>query len=116
MLLGQRIERVELLWKHTVDAVFANMYLHHATTPAQAIAEMVRVLNPGGRLVTTDTDRHDHLVARGARTRRLKLPRLQGAEGLPGAPLGCDLARRHRGAVRYRPASPAPPPRAWIPP
>lgn len=44
----------------TVDAVFANMYLHHATTPSQAIAEMARVLKPGGRLVITDLDRHDH--------------------------------------------------------
>lgn len=43
----------------TVDAVFANMYLHHTTTPAQAIVEMTRVLKPGGRLVVTDLDRHD---------------------------------------------------------
>jgi len=44
----------------TVDAVFANMYLHHATAPAQAIAEMARILKPGGRLVITDLDRHDN--------------------------------------------------------
>ncbi len=44
----------------TADAVLANMYLHHATTPAQAIAEMARVLKSGGRLVITDLDRHNH--------------------------------------------------------
>jgi ubiquinone/menaquinone biosynthesis C-methylase UbiE len=41
------------------DAVFANMYLHHAPDPAQAIAEMVRVLRQGGKLVITDLDTHD---------------------------------------------------------
>lgn len=41
------------------DAVFANMYLHHAPQPAQAIAEMVRILKPGGKLVITDLDSHD---------------------------------------------------------
>ncbi len=44
----------------TVDAVFANMYLHHTTTPGQALAEMARVLKPGGRLVITDMDRHNN--------------------------------------------------------
>ncbi len=43
-----------------VDAVFANMYLHHTVVPSQAIAEMARVLRPGGRLVITDMDRHDN--------------------------------------------------------
>jgi len=42
-----------------LDAVFANMYLHHAPDPQTAIAEMVRVLKPGGRLVITDLDRHE---------------------------------------------------------
>ena len=41
------------------DAVFANMYLHHVPDPAQAIAEMARILKPGGRLVITDLDSHD---------------------------------------------------------
>jgi arsenite methyltransferase len=43
-----------------VDAVFANMYLHHIVEPPAAIAEMVRVLKPGGRLVITDADQHNH--------------------------------------------------------
>ena len=41
------------------DAVFANMYLHHAPDPATAVSEMVRVLKPGGKLVITDLDSHD---------------------------------------------------------
>ena len=41
------------------DAVFANMYLHHAPDPPRAIAELARVLRPGGRLVIMDLDAHD---------------------------------------------------------
>lgn len=44
----------------SLDAIFANMYLHHAPDPAQAIQEMARVLKPGGRLVLTDLDSHEH--------------------------------------------------------
>jgi len=43
-----------------LDAVFANMYLHHAADPLAAIREMVRVLRPGGRLVITDMDEHPY--------------------------------------------------------
>ncbi len=42
----------------TLDAVVANMYLHHAPDPAKALREMARVLRPGGRLVLTDLDEH----------------------------------------------------------
>ncbi|MCX7671371.1 MAG: methyltransferase domain-containing protein, partial [Anaerolineae bacterium] len=44
----------------SVDAVLANMYLHHCPDPAAAICEMTRILRPGGRLVITDLDRHTH--------------------------------------------------------
>jgi len=44
----------------SVDAAFANMYLHHCPDPLAAIEEMVSILRPGGRLVITDLDLHDH--------------------------------------------------------
>jgi ubiquinone/menaquinone biosynthesis C-methylase UbiE len=45
---------------NSLDAVFANMYLHHIEEPSLAIAEMVRVLKPGGVLAITDEDEHEH--------------------------------------------------------
>jgi arsenite methyltransferase len=44
----------------SVDAVFANMYLHHTSEPLTAIQEMARILRPGGRLVITDMDAHPY--------------------------------------------------------
>lgn len=44
----------------SVDAVFANMYLHHVESPPDAIKEMVRILKPGGVLIITDLDKHNH--------------------------------------------------------
>jgi ubiquinone/menaquinone biosynthesis C-methylase UbiE len=43
----------------TVDYVFANMYLHHVTSPLDAIKEMTRTLKKGGILVITDLDEHN---------------------------------------------------------
>jgi len=42
----------------SMDAVFANMYMHHTPEPLSAIQEMSRILRPGGRLVITDLDSH----------------------------------------------------------
>lgn len=44
----------------SLDAVFANMYLHHCPNPLDAVREMVRMLRPGGRLIITDMDAHTH--------------------------------------------------------
>lgn len=43
-----------------VDAVFANMLLHHVERPPAVLAEMARVLRPGGRLAVTDMESHRH--------------------------------------------------------
>ena len=45
---------------NTLDGIFANMFLHHAPSPLEAIKEMTRVLKPGGVLCITDLDTHDH--------------------------------------------------------
>jgi len=42
----------------SVDAAVANMYLHHTPNPKLALAEMARILKPGGSLVLTDMDQH----------------------------------------------------------
>lgn len=42
-----------------VDAVLANMVLHHAEKPREVIREMTRVLKPGGMVVITDADEHN---------------------------------------------------------
>lgn len=41
-----------------VDVVFANMALHHAEAPDEALGEMARVLSTGGRVVLTDLAHH----------------------------------------------------------
>ena len=48
----------------SLDAVFANMYLHHAADPLAAIRAMVRVPRPGGRLVVLDFGRPDNALWR----------------------------------------------------
>ena len=48
------------LKREEVNAVVANMFLHHAEDPAATIAQLARTLKPGGRLVITDADSHTH--------------------------------------------------------
>ncbi|MDN5696588.1 MAG: class I SAM-dependent methyltransferase [Rubrobacter sp.] len=44
----------------SVDAAFANMVLHHAYDPAATLAEMARVVRPGGAVVVTDEVEHPY--------------------------------------------------------
>lgn len=44
----------------SVDVALANMYLHHVNDPLFVISEIYRILKPGGRLVITDLDKHNH--------------------------------------------------------
>ncbi len=43
----------------TLDAAVAMLVLHHLPEPGQALAEMARVLKPGGRLLVADMLPHD---------------------------------------------------------
>jgi ArsR family transcriptional regulator len=44
----------------SVDVAVANMVLHHAPDPAAMIAEMTRVVRPGGRIAITDEMAHEY--------------------------------------------------------
>jgi ubiquinone/menaquinone biosynthesis C-methylase UbiE len=44
----------------SVDAAFANMVLHHAEDPAAMLAEMARVVRPGGAVAICDEVEHPY--------------------------------------------------------
>lgn len=43
---------------NSVDAAFANMVLHHAEDPAAMLAEMARIVRPGGTVAVCDEVQH----------------------------------------------------------
>ncbi|MCP5045375.1 MAG: metalloregulator ArsR/SmtB family transcription factor [bacterium] len=44
---------------HEVDATFAHMVLQYLANPADAVAEMHRIVRPGGSIIVVDFVRHD---------------------------------------------------------
>jgi len=54
----------------SVDVIIASMVLHHMHFPAVTIAEMKRMLRPGGRLVITDMGRIGEVLAGRERCRQ----------------------------------------------
>jgi ubiquinone/menaquinone biosynthesis C-methylase UbiE len=44
----------------SVNVVIGNMVLHHCPHPKAAVAEMSRVLKPGGRIAFSDLQEHSH--------------------------------------------------------
>ena len=44
----------------SVDGAVANMVLHHAPDPAAMLAEMARVVRPGGVVAVTDEVEHEY--------------------------------------------------------
>jgi ubiquinone/menaquinone biosynthesis C-methylase UbiE len=42
----------------SVDVAVANMVLHHAPDPARMVAEMARIVRPGGKVAVTDAAEH----------------------------------------------------------
>ena len=53
------VERMQLLGS-SVNVVIGNMVLHHCPHPKAAVAEMSRVLKPGGRIAFSDLQEHSH--------------------------------------------------------
>lgn len=58
-LVEARVDSLPL-GDRTVDAAVANMVLHHAPDPAAMIAEMARVVRPGGSVAITDCVEHEY--------------------------------------------------------
>lgn len=58
-LVEAPVERLPLN-DDAADAAVANMVLHHAPDPAAMIAEMARVVRPGGTVAVTDCVEHEH--------------------------------------------------------
>lgn len=46
------------------DMVYANLLIHHLLEPSLAVKEMYRVIKPGGQVIITDIERHNHKWAK----------------------------------------------------
>jgi SAM-dependent methyltransferase len=68
------------------DAVVAGFLLHHLPHPARAVAELARVLAPGGRLAATVWDRPERMRLLGLANDALAHAGADTAAGLPDGP------------------------------
>lgn len=57
-LIESDVDALPLL-SGAADAAVANMVLHHAPDPAAMLAEMARVVRPGGTIAVTDCVEHE---------------------------------------------------------
>ena len=81
-----------------LDAAVLFLVLHHLVEPAQILAEVARVLRPGGRLLLVDMTPHD----------RAEYRQQMGHvwQGFSAEQIGEWLAAEGLGTVRYQPLSP----------
>jgi SAM-dependent methyltransferase len=68
------------------DAVVAGFLLHHLPDPDRAVAELARVLVPGGRIAATVWDRPDRMRLLGLANDALAAAGADRADGLPDGP------------------------------
>ena len=89
----------------SIDVALLSQSLHHAADPEDALAEAVRVLRPGGRVLVLDLREHDQTWVRGRfGDQRLGFADADLDVAHAPAPGSCAIVPRHR---RRRVQSPA---------
>jgi ubiquinone/menaquinone biosynthesis C-methylase UbiE/DNA-binding transcriptional ArsR family regulator len=83
------------------DAVYCSMVLHHVAMPAQALAELTRIVRPGGAVVLIDFTRHSLTWMRdqlGHRWLGFNLEEMAALQAAAGLEPGRTIVRRRTAA------------------